>query len=141
MMEKHIFGVIISIFIMLMLYYCIVHFFKALHIKVPFVFNYLDITKYFNHKENMQNMGSNDPLEKSIEKTQLFSKIPTGFQVENKEASFLSFLTRFDPQFKPPNYTEFPYKSTLYTVDYKCRPSATGMFTDCGPNAPNSCNA
>ena len=140
-MGKEILGIILSIIIMLVLYYCSAKYLKTLNIELPSFMKKFQFLNFFSKKESMQNRTSEekDPLEKTIMKTQKFSCLPTAFSVENKDASFLSFLTRFDPSFKPPNYKEFPFKSTLYTVDYKCRPSATGMFTDCGPNAPNSC--
>ena len=140
-----IFGIIVSLFIMFIFYYSITVFMKTINIKMPSFINNLDIMKWMSSskkKEGMSNKDQDkdhdkDPLEKSIQNTQKFTKPPEAFM--NKESSFLSFLTRFDPSFKPPNYTSFPYKSTLYTVDYKCRPSTTGMFTDCGAMASNSC--
>ena len=149
------FGIIVSLFIMFIFYYSITVFMKTINIKMPSFINNLDIMKWMSSSKKKEGMSNNDneedqnqdqdkdkdhdkdPLEKSIQDTQKFTKPPEAFM--NKESSFLSFLTRFDPSFKPPNYTSFPYKSTLYTVDYKCRPSTTGMFTDCGAMASNSC--
>ena len=137
------FGIIVSLFIMFIFYYSITVFMKTINIKMPSFINNLDIMKWISSSKKKEGMSNNDndedkdPLEKSIQDTQKFTKPPEAFM--NKESSFLSFLTRFDPSFKPPNYTSFPYKSTLYTVDYKCRPSTTGMFTDCGAMASNSC--
>jgi len=132
-------GIIISLLIMIVFYYCFAMFLKTLNIKLPAFIENLDVVKWFSSKQKKEGMSnlSNDPLEEAIMKTKQFSKPPQAFA--DKEESFFSFLTRFDPNFKPPNYQNFPYKSTLYTVDYKCRPSATGMFTDCGPMAVNSC--
>lgn len=132
-------GVILSLVIMIIFYYSLAMFLKTLNIKLPSFIENLDVVKWFNSKKNKEGMTNttNDPLEESIMKTQQFSKPPQAFA--DKENSFFSFLSRFDPSFKPPKYQSFPYKSTLYTVDYKCRPSATGMFTDCGPMSSNSC--
>lgn len=141
-MGKDLIGIILSIFIMLILYYSISRYMKTINIELPSFISKINFLNIFPNKESMENMDKQeetDPLEKSIEKTQRFSNNPTPFKVENKDASFFGFLTKFDPSFKPPIYNEFPYKSSLYTVDFKCRPSTTGMFTDCGPMAPNSC--
>lgn len=159
------FGLIMSIIILLMLYYSTMMFLKTLNIKLPPFLENLDIVKWFsspNKKliESMTNInsvnyrkgldsrisGSNgkivdkdvDPLKTAIDDTQYFNTLPTAFETD-KDSSFFSFLTKFDPSFKPPKYKAFPYKATMYTVDYKCRKSTTGMFTDCGPMSSNSC--
>ena len=133
------FGIILSLIIMLIFYYSLAMFLKTLNIKLPLFIENLDIVKWLKSKNKKEGMTNNkkDPLEDSIMKTQNFNKLPEAFA--DKETSFFSFLSNFDPCFKPPKYQNFPYKSTLYTVDYKCRPSATGMFTNCGPMASNSC--
>ena len=134
------FGIILSLVIMLIFYYSLAMFLKTLNIKLPNFIENLDIVKWLKSKNKKEGMSNNseDPLEKSIMKTQNFNKLPEAFA--DKETSFFSFLSNFDRSFKPPKYQNFPYKSTLYTVDYNCRPSATGMFTNCGPMASNSCH-
>ena len=118
-------------------------FLKTININIPII----DNLRLFTKSEGMSNYDddkddspedkddSPDSLKLSIENTQLFAKLPTPFQLD----SSLSFLTRFDPSFKPPKYQPFQYKATLYTPKYKCTHSTTGMFTDCGPAASNSC--
>lgn len=133
-MLVELFGVLLSLIIMFMFYYSLAMFLKTLNIKLPSFIENLDVVKWFSSKKTKEGMSNKE----SIIKTEQFSKPPEAFA--DKESSFLSFLTHFDPSFKPPKYQNFPYKSTLNTVDYKCRSSATGMFTDCGPMTINSCS-
>ena len=133
-MLVELFGVLLSLIIMFMFYYSLAMFLKTLNIKLPSFIENLDVVKWFSSKKTKEGMSNKE----SIIKTEHFSKPPEAFA--DKESSFLSFLTHFDPSFKPPKYQNFPYKSTLNTVDYKCRSSATGMFTDCGPMTINSCS-
>lgn len=139
-MVIEIIGIIASIIIMFILYYSTAMFLKTLNIKLPSFIENLDIMKWisFKKKEGMSNNNTpTESLQSAIQQTQSFNKQPQAFA--DKEEGFFSFLTRFDPSFKPPKYQLFKNKSTLYTVDYKCRPSTTGMFTDCGPMSSNSC--
>jgi len=88
---------------------------------------------YYTIARLFQNIKEGMTLQESIQKTNSFVKLPEGYD------SSLSFLTRFDPSFTPPKYTPFKYKSTPFTVNYKCRKITTGMFSDCGPYASNYC--
>ena len=128
-MLKDLCGIIISVIILILFYFLIYKYFKSIGTTIPNV---------FNKKEGMQNMTkTEDCLQNSINQTQYFIQRPRPFA---DDSSFFSFLTRFDPFFKPPKYEIFPHKATQYTVKFDCRPTTTGMFTDCGPLAPNSCS-
>jgi hypothetical protein len=128
-MLKYLFGVIISVIIIIIFYYCFDKFFNINK------FN-LDMFKNTNKESYINLDDATDELQKSILNTNYFIRRPRPF---NPNSSYFSFLTKFDPCFKPPLYKEFPYKASLFEVKYNCRPTTTGMFTDCGPLAPNSC--
>ena len=131
-MLKDLCGIIISVIILIIFYFLIYKYFKSIGTNIPNVFN------FFTKKEGMQNMTkTEDCLQNAINQTQYFIQRPRPFA---DDSSFFSFLTRFDPFFKPPKYEIFPHKASQYAVKFDCRPTTTGMFTDCGPLAPNSCS-
>lgn len=128
-MLKKFIGVIISILILILFYFSLNKYLNK---------NYFNLENlHFFKKEGYINLDeSKDQLQQEILKTNYFIKKPQAF---NPDSSFFSFLSKFDPCFKPPEFKEFPFKSSLFKTNYNCRPTTTGMFTDCGPLAPNSC--
>jgi hypothetical protein len=128
-MLKDLCGIILSVLILILFYFLIYKYFKSIGKNMPI---------FFSKKEGMQNMTkTEDCLQNAINQTQYFIQRPRPFA---DDSSFFSFLTRFDPFFKPPKYEIFPHKASQYAVKFNCRPTTTGMFTDCGPLAPNSCS-